>query len=137
MSITKSRKTLRLLGAGIVALALPVFASSHASAGASGWELVGSTFFSEGSDSYSTYYVHSNGGNFKACVRPEPNGKKYWLKEYDVGISNKDELVGERNPTDNCMVFKKIGRFVDGKNKQAEFYMETKDSKAEKALFYD
>ncbi|MDR2993760.1 MAG: hypothetical protein LBV11_08020 [Bacillus cereus] len=88
-----------------------------------GWE---TTHWNSTTGYYITDPVYSSGGDFKVCGTVNTNAVMY-LYEYDSG-SNKDEYVGQLNAyagKESCKIFRSIGKFVDGDNKKAEFYIRT------------
>ncbi|MGA8941920.1 MAG: hypothetical protein WB502_04280 [Thermoactinomyces sp.] len=80
------------------------------------WDYVGSSAFV----SYSAY-AQSGGGDFMFCLNSGPS-TYYYMYEYDP--DNADEYVGYVYlRAGQCGVFRDIGKFVDGNNKKAEFYV--------------
>ncbi|MBA4602841.1 hypothetical protein [Thermoactinomyces mirandus] len=80
------------------------------------WDYVGSSTFVS-----SSAYARSGGGDFMFCLNPGPS-TYYYLYEYDP--DNADEYVGYVYlKAGQCGVFRNIGKYVDGKNKKAEFYV--------------
>ncbi|MCR8842546.1 hypothetical protein NQ117_02520 [Paenibacillus sp. SC116] len=76
--------------------------------------------------------VNSTGGDFRVCSTANDY---YTLYEAD-SVPNPPDLVWtEKTGSDGCAVWRKIGRFVDGDNRKAEFYII--GSKPAYVWFYD
>lgn len=73
---------------------------------------------------YSSKPVHSGGGDFRVCLSSSVNfSTTLHLYEDDPG-DNADEYVGANyfSPGE-CYTFSSIGKYVDGTNNKAEFYV--------------
>lgn len=103
---------------------------SSASAGAGEWDNMGTYALHNTSQSYIKQtlpsLVKSSGGDFKACVKIK-NPEDYYImvKLYEYDPANADENVGSGliGKTGGCKTFSNIGKYVDGTNKKAEFYV--------------
>lgn len=123
----------------IVAAAFSVLPMATAQAGAGDWDYRGNRdFHSRNSEywPYGTGAVYSGGGSFKVCVNSASTENEYYsLDEYDAG-SNPDEQpaiwVGS-----GCTVISNLGKYVDGSNNRAEFYVTTTDGSAVSADLWD
>jgi hypothetical protein len=105
----------------------------------SGWNFVGSREFHSSSSVYgdhATSWARSTGGDFEGCMPKASGDATYVLMEYDP--SNADDYVGQVTVNSiACAVFRDIGRFVDGTDGTAEFYLVTWDDLPDYASYYD
>ena len=102
----------------------------------SGWDYIGTTDFKYVPDSYiKTSNALSTGGDIEACiVSGSTTRHTYDLWEYDP--NNDDEYIGSVSNS-GCWIWRNIGKYVDGDNKRAEFYIGTYDVEALWVKWYD
>ncbi|WP_128381876.1 hypothetical protein [Streptomyces cavernae] len=103
----------------------------------SGWDYIGTTDFPVSTADYIRTIGNalSTGGDIQACITSgSTRARAYDLWEYDP--NNDDEFVGA---VDNagCWIWRDIGKYVDGDNKRAEFYIGTYDNEALWVKWYD
>lgn len=101
----------------------------------SGWDYIGDTKFPIGTDYIRSGQALSTGGDIQACIVTGSTTKHaYDLWEYDP--NNSDEFVGSVSGS-GCWIWRNIGKYVDGDNKRAEFYIGTYDNEALWVHWYD
>lgn len=113
---------------------------SSVNAGAGEWDSRGTynaDNWSSSHEAFATPAVDSGGGAFKFCVSDQPvGGDWYRLWENDPGSRNDDYVGRKWLHHGECFTVRDIGRFVDGNNKKAEFYVVV-DHYYAKISFYD
>ncbi|MEU6196387.1 hypothetical protein [Streptomyces sp. NPDC047061] len=103
----------------------------------SGWDYIGVTEFPRNSSDYirTTGNALSTGGDLEACITTaSTKSHAYDLWEYDP--NNADDFVDAVNGS-GCWIFRDIGKYVDGDNNRAEFYIGTYDDDALRVYWYD
>jgi hypothetical protein len=116
---------------------LPVFATTPASA-SPGWDFVGTSGFTYvgNQGAWVSSPAPSKGGNFRICmVTGSTTKQSYHLHEEDP--NGGDEVGAASRTGSGCIDWYNIGRYVDGSNQRAEFYVFTGDSKVQSVAYYD
>ncbi|TDC15536.1 hypothetical protein E1265_26545 [Streptomyces sp. 8K308] len=133
----------KLASLGVVAAAVSVTSPAAAAPlpGPGEWDHVGTSRFHDSGEDTTRYHSgigRSAGGDFRACVYTASSTfTAYYLWEDDPD-GNADEPVEGRSSDDlPCLVFRDIGRYVDGSNNRAEFYIRTPDHNAMRVEWYD
>lgn len=133
--IMRCNKLIGYLSVFMFAVAFPL--SAHAekagTAGAGEWDKLGTYTYT-----YSSPTVYSSGGDFRVCLSGStPFSVLLHLYEDDAG-DNPDEYVGSNyfSPGE-CQTFSSIGKFVDGSNNKAEFFVTDYSGKSKTVTFYD
>lgn len=122
-------KVYRRLGIGALALGI-LGVGTSASAGT--WDDAdGEAFhpFKKGQNPEAIRYSRSSGGDFKVkFTGVDGNGFSFDLMESD-GANNPADVVKKniRVSKDGEFIFRDIGKYVDGSNKRAEFYVKIHD----------
>ncbi|MFC7898457.1 hypothetical protein [Streptomyces sp. NPDC057381] len=103
-----------------------------------GWDYVGTSEFHRNPYPYQQYSSKpkkSTGGNFLTCITTaNTKSAMYQLWEADPGRNdNVATYVGGAG----CLAWKNIGKYVDGSNNRAEFYIRTDDYAAMRVKSYD
>lgn len=119
------KKLTAFLIALLFTLSVP-FTSTFAAAGV--WDNMGTYTmkFNTGANRFLTPIVNSTGGDFKFCANnslPGVNTYVLWESDPDGGYDNDDWVGTVKLYNGDCAIFRSIGRFVDGDNKRAEFYV--------------
>ncbi|WP_310727641.1 hypothetical protein [Streptomyces sp. N2A] len=79
--------------------------------------------------------MYSTGGSLKVCINTSATkSQSYDLFEHDS--TGADEYVGSVNGG-GCYAFSNIGKYVDGDNGKAEFYLFTYDESAVSVQWWD
>ncbi|MBH5317340.1 hypothetical protein I6N90_05875 [Paenibacillus sp. GSMTC-2017] len=86
---------------------------------------------------WSTSVAYSGGGDFRICPSGASSAKEYVLWENDPGEDNDDHVGRVTLEPRECYTFRDIGRFVDGDNRKAEFYVTTRTASARSIAFLD
>lgn len=136
-------KVLRKLGIGALTLGI-LGVGTSAYAGTWDWaDQEAYISFKKGQTYDNIRYAASTGGDFKVKFEGvDGDGFYFDLVEYDPG-DNPDETVKSkiRVKGDGEFIFRDIGKYVDGSNKQAEFqakmYGALTDQKNVKVTYYD
>jgi hypothetical protein len=118
-------------------LAASFLFSSPPAQASSGWDYIGYTKFpvSAKEEYEQSGRILSTGGDLMACISTGSTKKyAYDLWEYDV--SSGDEFVGAVSGN-GCWIWRDIGKYVDGDNNRAEFYIGTFDWDAVGVQWYD
>lgn len=108
-------------------------AEKAGTAGAGEWDKLGTYTYT-----YSSPTVYSTGGDFRVCLSGStPFSVSLHLYEDDPG-DNPDDYVGANyfSPGE-CHTFGSIGKFVDGSNNKAEFFVTDYSGKSKTVTFYD
>ncbi|MER8159950.1 hypothetical protein [Streptomyces sp. NPDC094472] len=121
------------MAAAVLLAASPAVASP-------GWDfLYGTTFGPTDGGKYRSLKVGvSHGGNFATCLNTsdDDNLQGYSLYEQDAS-GNPDEHVGYQTMAgDHCLYWYDIGKYVDGDNDRAEFYV-VGSRFSESVLYFD
>lgn len=114
------------------ALVIP-FSAQARTAGAGEWDKLGTYTYI-----YSSNPVYSGGGDFRVCLSSKSNfSVTLHLYEDDAG-DNQDDYVGANyfSPGE-CYNFNNIGKYVDGDNNKAEFFVFDYSGKYVTVTFYD
>lgn len=134
----KTRIGLGIASAAVGALTVSMFAAGPAAAGP-GWDRAGKSDMvkNKTGDPYrSAKPGLSAGGNFMVCFGGSVGKSSFKLYEADTG--NADDYVGTYGANaKGCIVANKIGKYVDGSNNRAEFYVTTKYSGSSYAEYWD
>lgn len=112
---------------------LSAHAEKAGTTGAGEWDKLGTYTYT-----YSSPTVYSSGGDFRVCLSGStPFSVSLHLYEDDPG-DNPDEYVGSNyfSPGE-CHTFSSIGKFVDGSNNKAEFFVTDYSGKSKTVTFYD
>ncbi|MBH5318258.1 hypothetical protein I6N90_10600 [Paenibacillus sp. GSMTC-2017] len=88
-----------------------------------GWQQIGRSLLYRSGGYFRNEVVYSTGGDLKVCSTRYGN---FTLMEYDPG-TNRDEVVSSKWIS-GCEIWEDIGRFVDGDNNRAEFYVITRSA---------
>lgn len=124
---------LKMISTGFLAFIFALISPFSVFAGAGEWDYLGTQTYI-----YSSKPVYSGGGDFKVCLSSNMNiSLSLHLYEDDAG-DNPDEYVGSNyfSPGE-CHVFSNIGKYVDGDNNKAEFYVSDYTGKYITVTFYD
>ncbi|MFD3583956.1 hypothetical protein [Streptomyces sp. NPDC058683] len=102
----------------------------------SGWDYIGDTEFPVSTADYiRSGRALSTGGDIQACIATG-NTRKYAYDLWEYDPDNDDEFVGAVDGA-GCWIWRNIGKYVDGDNKRAEFYIGTYDNEALWVHWYD
>ncbi|MFF4756896.1 hypothetical protein ACWD5R_44665 [Streptomyces sp. NPDC002514] len=118
-----------------LAAALSLSVAQPAQAGPGEWDDLG-RYHVYYDSTYRTAAVESAGGDFKACIYTAATvpGDSYDLYEADEG-HDWDLVAYATGP--GCWTFRDIGRWVDGSNHRAEFFIGTEDAEMMSVQYYD
>ncbi|CAM5371156.1 hypothetical protein GCM10010261_11840 [Streptomyces pilosus] len=113
------------IGATLAAIVVSI--SGATSASAADWDYLGNSYFqwNSTSGSYLTKKFQSAGGYFKICTTYGTPTATYTIWEHDP--DNADDWVGSYTLGSEACATHYVQSFVDGTNKRAELYVETKN----------
>ncbi|MBT2505835.1 hypothetical protein J7I98_07940 [Streptomyces sp. ISL-98] len=123
-------------GALVAAMSGLLLISGGPAQASSGWDYKGATdFYGVGGGKYHTADVYSTGGDIKVCINTAAT-KNYAYDLFEHDSTNNDEYVTSVTGG-GCWTIRDIGKYVDGDNGKAEFYIFTYDPSAMSAQWWD
>ncbi|SDY05268.1 hypothetical protein [Thermoactinomyces sp. DSM 45892] len=132
---------LKMIGTSFLAFSFALIMPITVFAGPGEWDYLGMSEFKWNKDlkKYVTGTKPSHGGDYKFCVSLEGvhETEKIELWEYDPDNPD-DHILTINLRDDQCHVVHDVGRFIDGTNKTAEFYLrKSSNSYGDYGWFYD